>query len=214
MTGMWLWILMKLHLIVVNEELTWFHHIHPEEQADGSYTVSERFPAGGKYFLFTDYKPQEATPALDKKEIEVKGNPGNDKDNNSNKFVSTMDDYIVSLENGTDFKTNRTQSVDISVEKDGKKLSENDIGQYLGAAAHIVMIGKAKKDFLHIHPISEERFPIYAETHIEKSGTYRMWIQFQTNGKVHTADFTVDVAEGEKTAARKGITTISIKNCL
>jgi hypothetical protein len=34
---------MKMHLLVVNEELTWFDHIHPEEQADGSYKVSETF---------------------------------------------------------------------------------------------------------------------------------------------------------------------------
>ena len=42
---------MKMHLLVVNEELTWFDHIHPEEQADGSYKVSETFPAAGKYLL-------------------------------------------------------------------------------------------------------------------------------------------------------------------
>ncbi len=149
---------------------------------------------------------------MDKKEIKVKGNPGNDKDNDTSKFVSEVDDYIVTLKNGTDFKTNRTQSVEISVVKDEKKLSENDIGQYLGAAAHIVMIGKADKDFLHIHPISDKRFPIYAETHIKKPGTYRMWVQFQTGGKVHTTDFTVDVAEGEKTAGEEDITSISINN--
>ena len=39
---------------------------------------------------------------------------------------------------------------------------------YLGATAHIVMINKADKDFLHIHPKSDYRFPIYAETYIEK----------------------------------------------
>ena len=44
---------------------------------------------------------------------------------------------------------------------------------YLGATAHIVMINKADKDFLHIHPMSQ-RFPIYAETYIEKAGLYRM----------------------------------------
>lgn len=73
-----------------------------------------------------------------------------------------------------------------------------------GATAHIVMIGKADKDFLHIHSVSDKRFSIYAETHIKKSGIYRIWIQFKTNGKVHTADFTVNVAEGKKTTGDKG----------
>lgn len=69
---------------------------------------------------------------------------------------------------------------------------------YLGATAHIVMINKADKDFLHIHPMSDKRFPIYAETYIEKAGLYRMWVQFKIDEKVHTADFTVVVSEGTK----------------
>ena len=35
---------MKMHLLLANEELTWFDHIHPEEQTDGTYFVSETFP--------------------------------------------------------------------------------------------------------------------------------------------------------------------------
>ncbi|WP_262696799.1 hypothetical protein [Chryseobacterium sp. 3008163] len=42
--------------------------------------------------------------------------------------------------------------------------------------AHIVMIGKVDKEFSHIHPVSANRFPIFARTHIEKAGVYRMWV--------------------------------------
>ena len=45
---------MKIHLLIVNEELTWFDHIHPGEQPDGTYVVTETFPGGGTYLLFTD----------------------------------------------------------------------------------------------------------------------------------------------------------------
>lgn len=88
-------------------------------------------------------------------------------------------------------------SLEISVSKDGKNLSESDIEPYLAATAHIAMISKEDKDFLHIHPVSDKRFPIYAETHIKKPGIYRIWVEFQTNGNVHTADFTVNVTEGK-----------------
>ncbi len=189
---------MKLHLMVVNKNLNWFRHIHPKEQADGSFTISETFPNGDNYFLFTDFKPQGKHPALDKKEIIVKGASENKNVNFSDNFISFVDGYKVTLENGSDLKTNRSQALEISVEKDGKKLVESDIENYLGATAHIAMISKENLDFLHIHPISEKPFPIYAETHIEKAGKYRIWVEFQTNGKVHTADFTVNVAEGEK----------------
>jgi len=189
---------MKVHLMVVDENLTWFRHIHPEEQEDSSYIISETFPNGGIYTLFTDFKPQGAIPTVDKKEITVKGSPGNNKADFSTRFVSVVDGYTVTLENGDDLKTNRTQSLEVSVKKDDKKLSGDDIEPYLAATAHIAMIGKEDKDFLHIHPISDKRFPIYAETHIKKPGIYRIWIEFQTHGKVRTADFTVNVAEGKE----------------
>ncbi|MFT4222003.1 hypothetical protein [Dysgonomonas sp.] len=163
---------MKIHLMAVDENRSWFRHIHPEEQADGSYTINETFPKGGKYFSLTDFKPQGPPPALDKKEVIVKETSGNINTDFSNKFVSITDDYTVKLENGNDFKTNRTQSLEISVVKDCKKLAESDIEQYLGATAHIAMISKEDKDFLHIHPISDNRFAIYAETHIKKAGIY------------------------------------------
>ncbi|MNY29633.1 hypothetical protein D3C86_1636850 [compost metagenome] len=60
------------------------------------------------------------------------------------------------------------------------------------------MIGKADKEFLHIHPLSDNRFPIFAQAHIKKAGVYRIWAQFKINDQVHTADFTVDVSQGAK----------------
>ncbi|WP_207515799.1 heavy metal-binding domain-containing protein [Longitalea luteola] len=187
---------MKVHLLLVNEELTWFHHIHPQEQPDGSYVVTETFPGGGKYWLFTDYKPAGGSQNVNKQAIEVKGAPFSNAAAASTRFVSTVDGYTVSLQNGNDFKTNRTQALQFTIEKNGSRLAARDIENYLGASAHIVMIGKADKDLLHIHPVASKSYPIYAETHVDKPGIYRMWVQFQVAGKVRTADFTVDVQEG------------------
>ncbi|MCD1116732.1 heavy metal-binding domain-containing protein [Chryseobacterium turcicum] len=189
---------MKLHVMVVNEDLTWFHHIHPEEQADGAHAVTETFPNGGKYLIFSDFKPTGGEQTLNKQEIEVQGKNIPLNNDISTKYVSKVDGFTVTLINGSDFKTNKTQHLEIAIEKDGKKLNENDLQQYLGASAHIVMIGKVDKEFLHIHPVSDKRFPIFAQTHIEKPGVYRMWAQFKIDGTVHTADFTVEVAEGKK----------------
>lgn len=189
---------MKVHLMAVSEDLTWFRHIHPEEQIDGTYVITETFAKGGKYLLFTDFKPSGAAQALNKQEIEVQGSHITGNEEVLNKWISKVDGYTVTLKNGIDFRTNKTQHLEISIEKDGKKLIESDLQQYLGASAHIVMIGKTDKEFLHIHPVSDNRFPIFAQTHIEKAGVYRMWVQFKIDGQVHTADFTVDVTQGAK----------------
>lgn len=194
---------MKIHLMAVSEDLDWFRHIHPEEQLDGTYIITETFPSGGKYLLFTDFKPSGADQVVNRQEIEVEGSHTEGHQDLSNPLISEVEGYTVTLENGTDFKTNRTQPLKISVEKDAGKLQEDDLQPYLGASAHIVMISKTDKEFLHIHPVSDDRFPIYSETYIEKPGTYRMWVQFKIDGKVHTADFTVDVPEGEKEEKEK-----------
>lgn len=195
---------MKIHLMVVNEDLTLFRHLHPEEQADGTYMTTETFPHGGKYLLFTDFKPSGAAQIVNRQEIEVQGShvAGNQKP--SDVWISEVNGYTLILENGNDFKINRTQSLEISVEKDTEKLQENDLQLYLGASAHIVMISEADKELLHIHPVSDDRFSIYSETYIEKPGIYRMWVQFKIEGQLHTADFTVNVLEGEK-AEEEGI---------
>ncbi len=152
----------------------------------------------GKYPLFTNFKSSGVAQALNRQEIEVHGHHITGNEEGSNKWISEDNGYIVTLENGNDFKINRTQSVEISVEKDRMKLQESDMQQYLGASAHIVMIGKDGKEFLQIHPVSDSRFPIYAETHIEKVGVYRMWVQFKIDGQVLAADFTIDVVQGGK----------------
>lgn len=187
---------MKMHLMIVNEELSWFNHIHPEEQADGMYHVSETFPAAGKYLLYTDYKPSGGTQEVNRHTIEVSGALTFRQQPLETKLVSTVNDYTISFLNGNDLKTNSVQELQFSVVKNGQALQEKDMQLYLGATSHIVMINKADYDFLHIHPASDSRFPIYAETNIKKTGLYRMWVQFKINDIVHTADFTVTVSRG------------------
>ncbi|MFD2905032.1 heavy metal-binding domain-containing protein [Sphingobacterium anhuiense] len=189
---------MKMHLLVVKEDLSWFDHIHPEEQQDGTYGVKETFPVAGNYLLFTDYKPKGLGGEVAMKKLEVTGTSVNSSFELNPKAIATTAGYTVTLINANDLKTNQTQDLQFSVEKNAKKLKEGDFQNYLGATAHIVMIGAKDKDFLHIHPVSDKRFPIYAQTNIKKAGIYRMWAQFKIDGQVHTADFTVDVAQGEK----------------
>lgn len=188
----------ELHLIVVNDELTWFHHIHPTKQENGSYAVTETFPNADKYLLFADYKPKGAEHGLNKAEIFVHGKQTNKPDTTTNKWVSNVDGYTVILVNGNDFKTNRPQHIGISVEQNGKFLTGKDIELYLGAVAHVVLISKQDKEFKHVHPISNEKLPIHGETFFDHAGVYRIWVQFQTSGQLHTADFTINVEQGNK----------------
>ena len=63
----------KIHLIVVSDDLSYFDHIHPEINADGSYVVKHKFPFGGKYTLFADYKPSGGNHVVDYLNVTVVG---------------------------------------------------------------------------------------------------------------------------------------------
>lgn len=108
---------MKMHLLLVNDELTWFDHIHPEEQADGTYYVSETFPSSGKYLLFMDYKPIDHPAAIAKHTIEVAGKYLYKRSESDTKLASVIDGYTVILVNGKDLKTNAKQACNFQLKK-------------------------------------------------------------------------------------------------
>lgn len=186
----------KIHLLIVDEDLGWFDHIHPLPQPDGSYQVKETFPHGGKYFVFADFKPSGGAGRVHKQTLVVQGDRPSPMDAVQNKWVSEVNGYKVTLINGNDFQTNRPQHLGIRIEKDGYNITADDLQAYLGAIAHVVIIGKKDKDMLHVHPGSNAHVPVHGETRFDKPGIYRMWIQFQIDGTVQTADFTVKVKEG------------------
>jgi hypothetical protein len=189
----------QIHMLIVDEELTWFDHIHPEEQVNGNYTVTETFPHSGNYYVYADFKPRGSAGFVHKQVLKVNGSDQPITDTIENKWVSQVDGYTVILINGNDFQTNRPQHIGIRIEKNGHSITSDDIEPYLGAIAHVVIIGKKDKEMLHVHPESNEHVPIHGETLFEKPGIYKMWVQFQLEGKVNTADFTVSVIEGSET---------------
>lgn len=188
-----------IHVIAVNEELTWFDHIHAEPDNTGAYKVRATFPAPGKYLVYADYKSTGGGPQTDRLEVNVLGNKNVSSQHHHRAKVTTeTDGYSLSIQDGANLQTGSV-SLPIILEKDGKKVQRADIQNYLGAVAHIILIGQDDKDFVHIHPESTEISPIHAHADISKPGLYRMWVQFQTDGKVHTADFTLNFEQRANT---------------
>jgi hypothetical protein len=202
----------KLHLIVVSKDLAYFDHIHPEFQASGSYDISvlpkekdytkgkfvneTKFDQGGDYVLFADYLPSGATHQLERVELNVAGKPYQAKKFAEARTVSKVDGFEVSIvPEGGKFLNKGTMHISGIVKKDGKEVPADQFENYLAAKAHVVMISEDTKDYLHVHPeVVDGRLDLHTE--FGKTGIFRGWLQFQTDGKVHTADFVVNVEEG------------------
>jgi hypothetical protein len=207
----------KLHLIVVSKDLSYFDHIHPEFQSSGSYEITvlpkgkdyskgrfaneTKFEQGGEYILFADYLPSGATHQLERIELNVAGTPYQAKKFTDAKTVSNVDGYEISIvPEGGKFLSKGTMHISGIVKKGGKEIPADQFENYLAAKAHVVMISEDTKDYLHVHPeVVDGRLDLHTE--FGKAGIFRGWLQFQTEGKVHTADFVVNVEEGTAPAS-------------
>lgn len=202
----------KLHLIIVSKDLSYFEHIHPEYQADGSFQIKvlsksqnytkgkghneTHFEKGGEYVLFADYVPTGGTHQMEKIAVNVKGPVNNPTQYNKEKLSVNVDGYTVTLtsENGK-WTSNEQMHIKAIVKKGNQILDANTFENYLAAKAHMVVVKTETFDYLHVHP-AVEGGNLDLHTTFESSGIYRGWLQFQIEGKVHIADFVIKIEQG------------------
>jgi hypothetical protein len=193
----------KIHLILVSDDLSWFDHIHPEYNSDGTYTVTTKFPAPGKYKAFADYKPTGGSHVVDKLDIDVTGAAPGKKSFSRESLIGTSGAYSFELKPvGGKLITGTPLHIEGVIKKEGKEIDANSLDNYLGAKAHFVLISLNEKEYLHVHPgVQGGRFDLH--TTIDKPGTYRGWVQFNADNKLHTIDFTWNVIKGSEAEMKK-----------
>ncbi|WP_316747143.1 hypothetical protein [Pedobacter gandavensis] len=186
----------KIHLIIVNEDLSYFNHIHPQESIAG-YTVKTTFPASGKFYLFADYKPEGPGQVVSKLEVNVPGTAPFPANYTEEKLIGNSGAYSISLVAEQGKFTNGHMMIDGVLEKDGKEIDPATLDDFLGAKAHVVLISTEDKAYIHAHPeVENGRYKLHAS--FPNPGIYRGWIQFQAEGKVHTTDYVINVVPGQQ----------------
>jgi uncharacterized membrane protein len=189
----------KLHLIVVSKDLSFFDHVHPAQQRDGSLTLDYAFPAPGEYVLFAD-----CTPAGDRNQvfatpvtvagIRTEARPLTPTPAQAKVFGR----YRVRLDLSPDPAAVRDETqLTFTVEQDGKPAT--DLEPYLGAGGHCVAIGEGADSYVHSHPVemaaAGARFgpSVTFHTVFPRAGLYKVWGQFSHHGRPLIADFVVRV---------------------
>ncbi|MDB9438853.1 hypothetical protein PN450_19095 [Dolichospermum lemmermannii CS-548] len=187
-----------MHLIVVRDDLQFFDHIHPEYRENGRFEVTANFPESGNYTLFSDYKPAGNKENVSLMNITIPGTVPLPK--NLEKFTKTktISDTKVNL-NISEKNIKAGQSVTLSFDlKDNKNQPIQDLQPYLGEKGHLVIVKSSSpltsSDYIHAHAIKNTPDgKIEFHTKFPKPGTYKMWMQFNRNGQIKTADFWVNV---------------------
>ncbi|MEV6715217.1 hypothetical protein AB0M48_24640 [Lentzea sp. NPDC051208] len=178
----------KLHLVLVRRDGSGFQHVHPEMFEDGTWSVPLTLPAAGSYRVFADFKPENGAKTTLGADIQVGG--AYEPQQFAEDFrESAVDGYVVRLTG--DLTAGAESTVTTTVTKDGKPVT--DLQPYLGANGHLVALRAADLAYLHVHPQDapgagpDVKFAVEVPT----SGRYRLFLDFQHEGKVRTASFTL-----------------------
>lgn len=184
-----------LHLIMVNQDLSYFNHIHPQFIGDGKFTINTTFPVGGEYKLFADFIPTGGSSTTISERIHVDGKePLQVTISADKKLVTDVNDKEIELSLSST-KPNEDVTLTYNIVDAKTKKGIDNLEPYLGAVGHVVILTADAEQYLHVHPLDEKSSGPVAEfaTSFPTSGTYKLWGQFQQDGEVFTVPFVVDV---------------------
>jgi hypothetical protein len=173
----------ELHLVVLGTaNLTDFQHVHPTRAADGTWTARLRLAPGAAYRLYADGSTAGAgfLATADLVTTGRNAGPGPIPAPGSRDHV---DGFTVDLDQADGDAT-------LSVIRAGKPAT---LEPYLGALGHLVVIRVDDLEYLHVHP-EVGATPVFAVSGLAP-GRYRYFFDFQVDGVVRTAAFTVNVGD-------------------
>ncbi len=170
----------KMHFIVVRDDLQYFSHLHPTIDNQGIWHAAFTPKAGGTYWLYADFADQQGGSYYPRFEKTFAGDKGRYEVVKNFAISKTVDGYLISYEptisgNIMTFKYSILDS-------HGTPVALED---YLGAKGHSILLTQ-NGDFIHTHT---ETDPPSFSTTVALNTFYRMFTQFQINGKVETVAF-------------------------
>ncbi len=178
----------ELHLIVASRDLTVYRHLHPTRDATGTWSTPVDLPEAGSYRIFADFKAKGATAGtVQAAEVAVAG-PYQPKELPKASAVAKVDGYEVRLDGK--LTPGKASDLVLNVSKNGRPVK--NLQPYLGSYGHLVALRAGDLEYLHVHPNEGPSGPdisFTAET--TGKGAYRLFLDFQHEGKVRTAAFTV-----------------------
>lgn len=173
-----------LHLIIVNEELDQYYHLHPEKVGEGKFEVANHPLSEGEYKAFIDIKPKNLNYEVNPVSFQVgEESHGHASLIADKELIQTIEGETVELDVSS-FES--AQDVTLSF-----KLDESKLEQYLGAAGHVVILDEKADNYLHVHPLNESE-PVF-ETHFDQPGIYKIWAEFKQDGKVRVFPFVIEI---------------------
>lgn len=185
----------ELHLIVVRADGQHFRHVHPERDAEGTWSIPWEWEAAGTYRVFADFVPAETGEGVTlSTSVQVAGDYAPEPPTGQ-VSTTTVDGFEISVTG--DLVATESSPLTITINRDGEPVTK--LEPYLGAFGHLVALRDGDLAYLHVHPHGQEPHAgetsgpqIVFEATAPTPGRYLLYLDFQVDGQVHTAPLILD----------------------
>ncbi|MEV8098301.1 hypothetical protein [Kitasatospora sp. NPDC085879] len=186
-----------MHFYAIRSDLTGFQHLHPTMAADGTWTAPLAALPPGSWRVYASFVPDAGagagTDLVLSRPLTV---PGTAADTPLPPAAATaaVDGYTLTVSGALTAGT--AAELKVTVSRDGRPVT--DLQPYLGTFAHLTAFHAGDQAFAHLHPQAAEgaaggpELTFHAE--LPKPGDWRLHLQFQTGGTLHTAALTLHAA--------------------
>jgi hypothetical protein len=187
-----------MHFYLIRSDLTGFQHVHPTMAGDGTWTAPLAAAAPGTYRAYASFISRDATgkavPLVLSQRIAVPGTAAPTPLPPAS-ATTEVDGYTVTLA-GDRPMAGMSHDLTVTVSQNGKPVT--DLQPYLDTYAHLTAFHDGDLAFAHLHPHDtvngDHGGPALTfEAMLPKPGQWRLFLQFQTGGALHTAAVTVTI---------------------
>lgn len=173
----------KLHLYLVNDQLTVFRHLHPTMAVDGTWTAPFDVPDAGTYRVIAEFTAKDDGGngdhvVLGRSLALPPGDPGD----------TTALDEVVNVTVAEAPRAGDNGLLRLVVRD--REAEPVKLGTYLGAYAHVTGFNRETDAMVHLHPlnapeVTEAGTELTFHAAIEEPGDYRLFVQVRVDGFLH-----------------------------
>jgi hypothetical protein len=196
-----------VHLVVLNEDGSYFQHVHPPRVAPGRYEIDLPTGAAGRYTAYVEIERLDSGTQLIARTFNVGGNAAAQTPPPEQGLgVRYFDGLQVSISASDETIQAGAQST-LMFSFSGEGGPTLDLQPWLGMGGHL-LIRNEDDSLAHVHAAAEMAPPGIAGLGMRygpdirfvytfpQPGRYQLWGQFKHNGEILTIPVALDVASG------------------
>ncbi|MGW6144754.1 hypothetical protein [Streptomyces sp. NPDC055140] len=187
----------RMHFYAIRSDLSGFQHIHPTMAADGTWNADLASLEPGSWRVFASFTPDsgagKGTAFVLSRTVTVPGT-GTETRLPAAAKTAEVDGYTVTVTGEP--MAGMAHPMTVTITKGGKPVT--GLEPYLDTYAHLTAFHVGDTAFTHLHPTAQVNGDhggpeLSFDAELPTSGNWRLFLQFQTGGRLHTAALTLNV---------------------